>query len=143
MAGAVARGCARLLHGRGSHQAPVLLFTAVLLLVPVFVHAGQKRAEQSSELHFLVIRQGDGKPVRNASVVLHPLDKDGRQRSDGIELKTDNQGKASVDGITYGKLRVQVIAHGLQTYGEDFEVKQPAMEFTIELKPPKPQISIY
>jgi hypothetical protein len=40
-------------------------------------------------------------------------------------------------------LRVQVIAHGLQTYGEDYDVKQPAMEFKIELKPPKHQISIY
>ena len=115
----------------------------MLLLVPVFVHAAQKGPEQSSELHFLVIRQENGKPVRNASVVLHQLDKDGRQRSNGFQLKTDSEGKASVDGIPYGRWRVQVIAHGLQTYGEDYDVKQPAMEFKIELKPPKPQISIY
>jgi hypothetical protein len=48
-----------------------------------------------------------------------------------------------VDGIAYGKLRVQVIVPGLQTYGEDYDVKQPAMEFTIGMKPPKQQISIY
>ena len=48
-----------------------------------------------------------------------------------------------MDGIDYGKLRVQVFAHGLQTYGEDYDVNQPAMEFTIELKPPKEQISVY
>ena len=103
----------------------------------------RRAPEQSSELHFLVIRQENGKPVRNASVVLHGFDKHGRQRTNGFELKTDSEGKASVDGIPYGKLRVQVIAHGLQTYGEDYDVKQPAMEFKIELKPPKPQISIY
>ena len=143
MTGAVARGCARLLPGRSPHQAFILLGTAMLLLLPVFVHAAQKAEEQSSELHFRVIRQVDGKPVRNASVVLHQLDKDGRQQSGSFQLKADNQGKASVDGIAYGKLRVQVIAHGLQTYGEDYDVKQPAMEFTIELKPPRPQISIY
>ena len=127
----------------GFQQYRICLVAAVLLLVPVFAHAAQKGSEQSSELHFLVIKQGDAKPVRNASVVLHQLDKDGRQLSDGLELKTDNQGKASVDGIAYGKWRVQVIAHGLQTYGEDYDVKQPAMEFKIELKPPKHQISIY
>ena len=125
------------------HPSRIWLVTAVLLLGPVVVHAGQKAPEQSSELHFLIIRQENGKPVRNASVVLHKLDKDGRQRSDGFELKTDNEGKAAVDGIPYGRLRVQVIAHGLQTYGEDYDVKQPAMEFKIELKPPKHQISIY
>jgi hypothetical protein len=132
-----------LLLVRGRYQFCIWLAIAALLLVPVFVHAEQKGLEQSSALHFLVITQENGKPVRNASVVLHKLDKDGRQRNDGYQLKTDHEGKASVDGIAYGKLRVQVIAHGFQTYGEDYDVKQPAMEFTIELKPPKHQISIY
>ncbi len=136
MAGAVARGW-------GSHRARIGLVAAALLLAPVFIRAAQKAPEQSAELHFLVISQESGKPVRNASVVLHPLDKAGRQRADGFQLKTDSEGKASIDGVAYGMLRVQVIAHGLQTYGEDYEVKQPAMDFTIELKPPKPQISIY
>ena len=133
----------RVARGWGSQQYRSCLVAAVLLMVPVFTHAAQKGSEQSSELHFLVIRQESGKPVRNASVVLHGFDKHGRQQTNGFELKTDSEGKASVDGIPYGKLRVQVIAHGLQTYGEDYDVKQPAMEFTIELKPPKPQISIY
>ena len=143
MTRAVVCGGARLPLGRGLHQARIWLVTAALLLAPVFVHAAEKGVEQSSELHFLVIRQADGEPVRNASVVLHQFDKNGRQRNDGYQLKTDHEGKASVDGIAYGKWRVQVIAHGLQTYGEDYDVKQPAMEFTIELKLPKHQISIY
>ncbi|MGA2963604.1 MAG: hypothetical protein ABSD96_18165 [Candidatus Korobacteraceae bacterium] len=129
--------------GRGSRPFQIWLAAAVLLLAPIVVHGAQKGPEQSAELHFVVIRQEDGKPVRNASVVLHQFDKNGRQRNDGYQLKTDHEGKASVDGIAYGKLRVQVIAHGLQTYGEDYDIKQPTMEFTIELKPPKPQISIY
>jgi hypothetical protein len=119
------------------------MMLAVLLWAPAFVEAAQHDPEQSAELHFLIIRQESGKPIRNASVVLHYLDKDGRQRSNGYQLKTDSEGKASVDGIAYGKLRVQVIVPGLQTYGEDYDVKQPAMEFTIGMKPPKQQISIY
>jgi len=117
--------------------------TAVLLLAPGLVLGAQHDPGRSAELHFLIVRQGSVKPIRNASVVLHYLGKDGKQRSDGYQLKTDSEGKASVDGIAYGKLRVQVIAHGFQTYGEDYEVKQPTMELTIEMKPPKEQLSIY
>jgi len=122
-----------------------LWFVSALLLTPGFLYAAQQAPEQTAELHFLVVRQGSGKPIRNASVVLQRLDRVGKHRSSesGYQLKTDSQGRASVDGIDYGNLRVQVIAHGLQTYGEDYDVNQPAMEFTIELQPPKAQISIY
>lgn len=142
MTSAVARGLGWL-PVRGLHPTRVGLVAVVLMLVPIFAHAGQNGSGQSSELHFLVIRQENSKPVRNASVVLHQIDKDGRQRSNGFQLKTDSEGRASVDGIPYGKWRVQIIGHGLQTYGEDYEVTQPSMEFKIELKPPKRQISIY
>lgn len=143
MISAVARGGLRWLPARDLHRARVWLVAAALMLVSILAHADRNGSGQSSELHFLVIRQENGKPVRNASVVLHQVGKDGRQRSNGFQLKTDAEGKASVDGILYGKWRVQVIAHGLQTYGEDYDVMQPAMEFKIELKPPKHQLSIY
>lgn len=142
MISVVARGGLRWLPVRDLQRTHLWLVAAVMMLVPVFAHA-DRNGGQSSELHFLVIRQENGKPVRNASVVLHQVGKDGRQRSNGFQLKTDAEGKASVDGILYGRWRVQVIAHGLQTYGEDYDVTQPAMEFKIELKPPKQQISIY
>ncbi len=129
--------------GWSPHQARIWLVTAVLLLAPGLVHGAQQDPVQSAELRFLIVRQGSVEPIRNASVVLHYLGKDGKQRRDGYQLKTDSEGKASVDGIAYGKLRVQVIAHGFQTYGEDYEVKQPTMELTIEMKPPKEQLSIY
>ncbi len=51
--------------------------------------------------------------------------------------------KADFDGIPYGKLRVQVLAVGFQTYGEDFDIDKPKMEFTIKLKRPQGQFSIY
>jgi hypothetical protein len=60
-----------------------------------------------------------------------------------MELKTDAEGKASFDGVPYGKLRIQVLAHGFQTFGEDYEVNQPTMEITIKLKRPENQYSIY
>jgi hypothetical protein len=96
-----------------------------------------------SELKFVVVKEENGKPVRNASVVLHSVDKDGKQEKGGFQLKTDKDGKTAYNGVPYGKLRIQVIAQGLQTFGQDYEIKEPAQEITIKLKPPQGQYTIY
>lgn len=102
-----------------------------------------KDDEPTSWLKFQVIKDDNGKPVRNAAVIMHPVNTTGKQGHGGMELKTDAEGKADFDGIPYGKLRVQVLARGFQTYGEDFEVDKPHMEFSIKLKRPQGQFSIY
>jgi hypothetical protein len=94
-------------------------------------------------LSFVVLRDSDGAPIKNASVVIHALDKGGNQEKEGIQLKTDSDGKAFIDGVSYSKVRVQVIARHLQTYGDDVEINQPKQEFVIRLKPPVGQLSIY
>ncbi|HKT89361.1 MAG TPA: carboxypeptidase-like regulatory domain-containing protein, partial [Candidatus Sulfotelmatobacter sp.] len=85
----------------------------------------------------------NGRPVRNAAVILHPVDSKGKQERGDLELKTDPDGKTNLDGIPYGPLRVQVLAHGFQTYGEDFNIEKPKTEITIKLKRPQGQYSIY
>ena len=100
-------------------------------------------ATQEATLKFLVVKESTGKPVRNASVVLHVVKKDGKQGKGGLQLKTDPEGRASIEGIPYGKMRVQVIAPRLQTFGEDYEITQAEHEFVIKLKPPQEQHSIY
>jgi len=94
-------------------------------------------------LSFVVTKDESGKPVRNAAVIMHPVNPKGKQVPGGAELKTDLEGKTSFDGIPYGKLRVQVLAQGFQTYGEDFDIDKPKMEITIKLKRPTQQYSIY
>lgn len=94
-------------------------------------------------LNLTVVKEANGKPVKNAEVVLHLLDKHGNQKQDGLELKTHEDGKAATTGIPYGKVRIQVIAHGFRTWGNDFEVKQPNVEVTIKLQKPADQFSIY
>ncbi len=96
-----------------------------------------------SVLSFVVIRDYNGKPVRNATVVMHPVNKKGKQERGGFQLKTDADGKTSFDGVPYGKLRVQVLAEGFQTFGEDYEVNKPTMEITVRMKRPAGQYSIY
>jgi hypothetical protein len=58
-------------------------------------------------------------------------------------LKTNTEGKTSFDGVPYGPLRIQVLAQGFQTFGEDYDVNKPEMEITIKLKRPQGQYSIY
>ena len=121
-------------------------FLAPVCLSPAELSAKEKKLkapEQFSRLSFTVLRESSGKPVKNASVVIHFLRPDGRQESEGFQLKTDSEGRAAIDDIPYGKLRVQVIAHGLQTYGDDVEINAGTQEFVIRLKPPADQVSIY
>lgn len=96
-----------------------------------------------SAASFVVLKDDNGKPVRNAAVVLHPVGKNDKQGKSGFELKTDADGKTHFDGIPFGLLRVQVIAHGFQTFGEDYQINQTNQEITIRLKRPQEQYSIY
>jgi hypothetical protein len=99
--------------------------------------------DPTASLSFLVIKEDNGKPVRSAAVIMHPVNTHGKQSRGGLELKTDADGKTSFDGIPYGKLRVQVLASGFQTFGEDYEIDRVKMEFTVKLKRPQGQYSIY
>ena len=96
-----------------------------------------------SDLRFVVVRDSNGKPVRNAAVVLHPVNRKGKQSRGGLELKTDGEGRANIDGIPYGPLRVQVLAQGFQTFGEDYKIDKAETEIMVKLKRPGGQYSIY
>jgi hypothetical protein len=96
-----------------------------------------------SNLQFVVIKDYNGKPVRNAAVVLHPVSAKGKQSKGGLELKTDNDGRTNIDGIPYGPLRIQVLAPGFKTFGEDYEINKPELEITVKLKRPEGQYSSY
>ena len=112
-----------------------------LLVAGLWVSAAAK--DQYATINFEVLKDENGKPIRNAAVILHPVSKSGKQHTSGQELKTDKDGKASIDYVPYGVWRVQVIANGRQTYGQDFTVDQPQHEIKIKLKPPQEQYSIY
>jgi len=119
-----------------------LSFAIVVVLVLLAGAWGQDEGG-SSELKFVVVRDYNGKPIRNAAVVMHPVAKNGKQERGGLELKTDAEGKASFDGVPYGKLRVQVLITGFQTFGADYDINLPTMEITVKLKRPAKMYSIY
>jgi len=114
-------------------------FFLLVLFLAIFASAEEKYAD----ITIKVSKQETGKPVRNASVILHSVSSSGKQEKGGLNLKTDSEGKTTYQGIPYGKLRVQVIAKGLQTYGEDVEINEAQKEIEIKLKVPQEQYSIY
>ena len=125
------------------------IFSGLLVMLAVAsVMVAQKDKKDddvgpTAVLNFLVLKEDNGKPVRNAAVVLHPVNSRGQQGRGGMELKTDLDGKAIYEGIPYGKLRVQALAPGFQTWGEDFEIDKDSVTITIKLKRPQQQFSVY
>jgi hypothetical protein len=119
------------------------VIAGVVLTMASGGYAKKKASDPLATLNFIVVRDENGKPVRNAAVVMHPVDEDGNQTRGGLELKTNPEGKATYEGVPYGNLRVQVLATGFQTYGGDYKIDQPNMDITIKLKPPTKQYSIY
>jgi len=117
----------------------------MLTLASVGSAWGQKDKdnEPTSWIYFSVVKDDNGKPVRNAAIILHAVDEKGRQERGDMELKTDPDGKANFDGIPLGKIRVQIIASGFQTYGEDYDISKNKTEITIKLKRPHAQYSVY
>jgi hypothetical protein len=114
-----------------------------LAVVPALASDKQSAPLKSSNLHFTVVKDDNNKPVRNASIVLHPVGKNGKQEKGGIELKADGEGKINADGIPYGPLRIQVLSPGFQTFGDDYQINKPDMEIEIRLKRPTDQLTVY
>jgi hypothetical protein len=123
------------------------MIVATAIAIAIALGAGMARAQDdagpTAKLQFVVVRDSDGKPVRNAEVVLHPVGRKGKQDKGEMDLKTDAEGKTSVDDIPYGTVRVQVLASHFQTFGEDYEINKAEMEITIKLKHPGDQYSVY
>jgi len=121
---------------------------AVLACLLAFTAFAEQKSNGKSEtptavLNLIVLKDSNGKPIKNAEIVLHPVDEHGRQKQESLELKTHDDGKAGASGIAYGKVRVQVIARGYRTFGADYVVDQPTLEITIKLEKPAEQYSIY
>jgi len=122
----------------------VLAGLVVFVMLIGIADAQRDRTEEpTTVLSFLILKDDNGKPVRNAAVILHPVNARGKQGRGDLELKTDSEGKSNFDGVPYGRVRVQVLAHGFQTFGEDYDIHQAKMDLTIRLKRPQGQYSVY
>jgi len=101
-----------------------------------------KSPPPTARVEVTVVRATNGKPVENASVIFHPL-QNGRDNGN-MELKTNDEGKAVLELLEVGSnVRLQVIAPGFQTYGEDYKVDKDNIALEVKLKRPAEQYSLY
>jgi len=95
----------------------------------------------TAKIEVTVVRASDSKPIENASVVFH-VDMDGDKGN--MELKTNEDGKSVIDVLPMGSvMRLQIIAKGFQTYGQDYKIDKPEMAFDVKMRRPTEQYSIY
>jgi hypothetical protein len=88
------------------------------------------------------------KPVDRASVVVHFVEgrsvvKLGKKIMTNWETRTNQDGVARIPSIPQGKVRIQVIAKGYQTFGQIFDVDQEEKTVEIKLNPPQPPYSAH
>ncbi len=96
----------------------------------------------------IVVKNENGKPVDRASVVVrfiqgHSVIKLGKAIKTTFELRTNQDGEARIPSIPQGKILVQIIAKGFQTYGQTFDITDEEKTLDIKLNPPQQQYSAH
>jgi hypothetical protein len=101
-----------------------------------------KAPPPTARIEITVLKDVNGKPIENAAVVFHPMV--GEKDEGNMELKTNEDGKTIIDVLPMGDtVRLQVIAHGYQTFGEDYKIDKSDMAIEIRMLRPGAQYSIY
>src|SRR4051812_19533640 len=120
------------------------LTAALALLVSV---PASFAATPMTKLKIDVRTLGD-KPVDRAAVIVQFVEgrsivKLGKKIHTRWEVRSNQDGLAKIPAIPQGKIRVQVIAKGYQTFGQVFEVAEEEKTLQIKLNPPRPQYSAH
>lgn len=118
-----------------------LLAALALCVSPTFADDPETRLR-------IEVKNLQGKPVDRASVVVRfvegrSLVKLGKKQITRWELRTNQEGLAKIPPVPQGKIQIQVIAKGYQTFGEVIEVEEEEKTVEIKLNPPQPQYSAH
>jgi hypothetical protein len=101
-----------------------------------------KAPPPNSHIVVQVFKKENGKPVVNAAVVFNPS-MNGKDLGN-LEVKTDPEGKATIDVIPVGSaIEVQIIANGFATFAQDYNIDGPSKEISVSLLRPRAQLSAY
>jgi 5-hydroxyisourate hydrolase-like protein (transthyretin family) len=107
-------------------------------------HRGRKykAPPATARIEVTILKDVNGKPVENAAVIFHPME--GEKDKGNMELKTNEDGKTIIEVLPMGDtVRMQVIAKGFQTFGDDYKIDKAEMTIEIRMKRPGEQYSIY
>jgi len=121
------------------------IVAGVLLVANLVAAQDKNNNDESARLTLQVVAGEDKQPVVDAHVVVRFAEERmlRRDKTTSWETKTNRKGVAVLAGIPLGAIKVQVIAKGYQTYGDEHELSQPEEELTIQLEPPQGQVSAY
>jgi hypothetical protein len=96
----------------------------------------------------LQVTNESNRPVDRASVIVRFIQgrdylKLGKHIRTTYELRTNQEGEASIPPIPRGKIQVQIIAKGYQTFGQTYDVDEEEKTIEIKLNPPQKQYSAH
>jgi uncharacterized GH25 family protein len=107
-----------------------------------------RAAEHPTATLRVEVKDVGGKPVERATVKVrfiqgHSVIKLGKSISTSWELRTNQEGVAKIPPIPQGKIQVQVIAKGYQTFGQTYNITEEEKTIQLTLNPPQPQYSAH
>jgi hypothetical protein len=95
----------------------------------------------------VIVKTQAGRPIDRASVIIRCVDRKlaklGKHDCPSYELRTNEEGKAVMPPIPQGKIRIQVIAKGYQTFGQDYEIAEEQKTVEVTVNPPQQQYSAH
>lgn len=124
------------------------MWTRLTILAILFAIALPLRADPPMTKLRIEVRNPGDKPVDRAGVIVRFVEgrsiaKFGKKIRTHWELRTNQEGVVNIPPIPQGKILIQVIAKGYQTFGEYFEVNEEEKTVPIHLKSPQPQYSAH
>ena len=95
----------------------------------------------------VVVKNLDGKPVEHAAVIIKFVSSTAKikigKHTTTWEARTNQDGIMKVPPMPQGKIQVQVIAKGFQTFGQVYQVDETDKTIEIKLNPPQQQYSAH
>ncbi|MBI5086992.1 MAG: carboxypeptidase regulatory-like domain-containing protein [Acidobacteria bacterium] len=116
------------------------LFLVLVLAVPLL-------ADPPMTVLRVEVKSYSDKPIDRASVIVRFLEgfnpiKMKKTRTTW-EMRTGQDGVAKLPSLPQGKIQIQVIAKGYQTFGQTFEINEAERTIEVKLNAPQPQVSAH
>ncbi len=114
------------------------------LLAAMVAGAMASFAAEMTKLTVQVVSKDTGKPVDRASVIVrfrHGRNVNLKKIVTNWETKTNQQGAVTIPAIPQGEVTIQVIASDFQTFGDIYQLVEPAQTVAIKLNRPQAQYS--
>lgn len=125
-----------------------MMFRIASVLMVALAAGSQMTAATPMTKMRVEVRSTADKPVDRASVIV-TLDKGrsalklGRKVRTHWEMRTNQEGVASIPPLPQGTFLIQVTAKGYQTFGQTFEVKEEEKTIEVKMNAPQPQYSAH